>query len=340
MSRYTKTMFASHRVANGLEFFAMKFNQPIALFAVQMIVLGVAVIVLVNPASAKVHRPQQTGIHQFLERAVDGRPADAFALDLGTAENQFVGIEMIVPLENMIDQLQPLLRDSLAPALQVLDKPLPRRRRDFHRFKGKFASHDSNAKRKTKGRREIQNNSDRGANTPEPHYSRGEGNQQLREKSQKDVIMGATPEYTAGLSSATDYILTKGTERSSNAAEASSGIRDQGNRSPLPDGIEHTIDGAFKLIGRFVSAAGDFGAEAGDQIAADAIDLRGFGSGLGGGRNINLIGRLRGLSPVGTCRGTSRVRTLEGVSAVNLMGALDLHDEFSRGLVASVRGQK
>lgn len=154
------------------------------------------------------------------------------------------------------------------------------------------------------------------------------------------MLAGATPEYTAGRFSATNSILTKETERSSNATEASRGIRVKENRSVLPDGIEHTIDGAFELVSRFVSAAGDFGAESGDQVATNTIDLRGFGSGLGGGRNINLIGRLRGLSPIGTCRRTSRVRTLEGVSAVNLMGALDLHDEFSRGLVASVRGQK
>lgn len=151
VARYPKTVFASNRLANRLEFFAMEFNQLIAALAVQMIVLGVAVIVLVNAPTAQAHRPQQAGIHQFVERTVNSRSADSLPVNLSAAENQLVGIEMVVPLENVIDKLQPLLRNPFALALQILHKPVARRRGDFDRFQSKFASHINETLAATRG---------------------------------------------------------------------------------------------------------------------------------------------------------------------------------------------
>ena len=69
-------MFAGHGFAELHQFVAGEFDQFAALGAMQMIVLGVAVIVLVDRAAAEDHFPQQAGVDHFGERAIDGRAAD------------------------------------------------------------------------------------------------------------------------------------------------------------------------------------------------------------------------------------------------------------------------
>ena len=121
---------------------AVELDQLVAHLAVQVVVLRVAVVVLVDGPAAERHLPQQAGFDQLVERAVDGRPADLLALvSAGEAVDQLVGVEVVVPLEDEVDQRPPLLRDPLAAALQVLLEPLLRRERDLDFAEGEIVGH-------------------------------------------------------------------------------------------------------------------------------------------------------------------------------------------------------
>jgi hypothetical protein len=92
-----------------------------------MVVLRVAVVVLVDGAAAEGHPAEEACFDQFVERAVDGGPADFVAqFGAGKVGDQFVGVEMVVPFEDMVDQRAPLLGNPLAAALKVLRESLLR----------------------------------------------------------------------------------------------------------------------------------------------------------------------------------------------------------------------
>jgi len=115
---YAKGMFAGHGIANSVQVGTLKFDQLIADRAMQVIVLGVAIVVFVDGSAAEGHAAQQPGIDEFVECAINGRPADLVAFGLlREIDNQLFGIEVIVPLEDMIDQNPPLLGDPLSLAL-------------------------------------------------------------------------------------------------------------------------------------------------------------------------------------------------------------------------------
>ena len=126
-----EVVLAANGVADLGDFFAVELDQLVAPFAVQMIVLGVAVVVLVNVAAGENHVAEQPGFDQLAERTVDGRPADVpvagFAAEV---LNQVFGVEMVVALEDFVDDDPPLLRGPLAAALQELVEPLRRRESD------------------------------------------------------------------------------------------------------------------------------------------------------------------------------------------------------------------
>ncbi len=57
--------------------------------------------------------------------------------------NQILGVEVIVPLEDFVDDDPPLLGDAFAAALQKLLEPRPGRQRDLHRSQRKVARHEN-----------------------------------------------------------------------------------------------------------------------------------------------------------------------------------------------------
>ncbi len=127
MAGDAEVVVGGNRLTESLEFFTLEFDQFIANGAVQMIVLRVAVIVFVDRSAAKVHPPQEPRIDQFVECSVNGGPANLAALRLlGQVENQFLGIKVVVALENEVDQDLPLLSDPLAFALQEFAEALLR----------------------------------------------------------------------------------------------------------------------------------------------------------------------------------------------------------------------
>jgi hypothetical protein len=107
-----------------------------------MIVLGVAVIVLVDRAAAQRHVAQQSGIDQFGQGAIDRWAADALlADDFVEVLDQIFGVEMIVTFEDFFDEGPPLLSDALAPTLEILFEPLERRERYLDGTKRKLVGH-------------------------------------------------------------------------------------------------------------------------------------------------------------------------------------------------------
>ena len=129
-----KIVLAADRGANLRNFLAVKLDELIARLAVEVVVLGIAVVVLVHGPPAEVHFPQKAGFHQFRQTAVDGRPAHLAGAD---AANEFCqevfGIEVIVLAEHLFDQDPALLGKPLPLALQVFLKPLDGREGYFDR---------------------------------------------------------------------------------------------------------------------------------------------------------------------------------------------------------------
>jgi hypothetical protein len=129
-------------VPNIGEFITVKFNQLVAHLAIKMIVLWITIVMLVDGSTAERHFPKQPCVNQLGERSIDRRSADCTSFRLaGEAGDKFVGVEMVVPLENVLDQDPTLLRDSLAPALQVFVETLSRRERDLHLAEREIIGH-------------------------------------------------------------------------------------------------------------------------------------------------------------------------------------------------------
>jgi hypothetical protein len=125
-------VLAGHRVANVGDRVALEFDQLVAARAVQVIVLGVAVVVLVNRAAAKRHLAQNASLDELAERAIHSRPAHfAVLAAFGHLGGQLVGVEMLVSLADFFDDQPPLLRDPLAARLQEFLEPRQRCEGDF-----------------------------------------------------------------------------------------------------------------------------------------------------------------------------------------------------------------
>lgn len=130
---HAEVVLAGDRVAEVGQFFAVEFDQLLAHLAVEMIVLRVAVVVLVYRAAIERHFAQQARFDQFIERAIDSGPTNRtdfwFAVQAG---DQLVGVEVVVPFEDVVHQHAALLRDPFAAALEVLFEPLLWRERDLN----------------------------------------------------------------------------------------------------------------------------------------------------------------------------------------------------------------
>src|SRR5262245_47074598 len=128
-----KVVLAGYGVTDFLQFVARKFDQLVAHLTIQMVVLRIAVVVLVNGPATEGHLPKQARLHEFVEGAIDGRPADSVGLvPAAEAVDQFVGIEMVVPGEDKVHECPPLLGDTLSAALQILLESLLWREGNLH----------------------------------------------------------------------------------------------------------------------------------------------------------------------------------------------------------------
>jgi hypothetical protein len=127
-------MLAGNCISQLLQFFAAKLNQLIAFLAMQMIVLGISVVVLVDGSSPEIHLPQQSGVDEFPKCAIDrGTTHTRLPRQPSHLINQVIRIEMLMSAEDVVHQNTSLLRDAFTPTLEILFEPLHRGEGNFDR---------------------------------------------------------------------------------------------------------------------------------------------------------------------------------------------------------------
>ena len=147
-----KAVVAGDGVAEFEEFVALEFVELFALFAVQVVVLGVAVVVFEDGAAVEGELSQQAGFYEFVEGSIDRRPTDSPSVaPLRQLFQELVGVEMFVMAEDVIDQQAAGLRHSHPTALQVLFKTLERSRGNLDASQCVIAAHGLNRTSVEKG---------------------------------------------------------------------------------------------------------------------------------------------------------------------------------------------
>ena len=93
---HAESMLPGQLVPQRLQPLVFELEQPVALRAMEMVVLRVSVIVFVDRPPIEDEFPQQPRVHQFPQSAVDGRPAHVSRLPAsGTLLHELVGVEML-----------------------------------------------------------------------------------------------------------------------------------------------------------------------------------------------------------------------------------------------------
>lgn len=125
MAEDLEVVLAGDRIANALDLVAVELDQLVTDFAVQMVVTGIAVFVLVDASPAQGHLADQAGLGQLAEGAVDRRAAHlALGDQLLQMVHQLVGVEVVVMAEDLLDDEAALLSDPLPPRLEKLHEPI------------------------------------------------------------------------------------------------------------------------------------------------------------------------------------------------------------------------
>ena len=93
-----------------------------------MVVSRIAIVVFVDRTAVQFKSSQQPRFDKFVERAINGRATHVPSFSaLGELFNQFVNVEVLMSLKNMLEQYFPLLRHSHASDLQEFFESLLRR---------------------------------------------------------------------------------------------------------------------------------------------------------------------------------------------------------------------
>lgn len=139
MTGDAEVVFLRDLVAEPDQFIALEFNEPLAFRAVQVIVLGIAVIMFVDGASIERESAEQSGFDEFRQGSVNRRAANVVGVaPLREFIEQHIDIEMRMLPEHMIDE-QPLRpRHAFAATLEKLLKTLERGRGDGHIAQGRI----------------------------------------------------------------------------------------------------------------------------------------------------------------------------------------------------------
>src|SRR5207248_4705818 len=112
MSGRLKLMLRTHLAELCVDRWILELDDPPALLTDQMLVLRVAVIVLEEGPRAELQPPQHAGVHELVERPVDGRAADAQSRLLEVLD-QDVRVEVVVLGEDVADEVALLARVPL-----------------------------------------------------------------------------------------------------------------------------------------------------------------------------------------------------------------------------------
>ena len=105
MAFNAKTVNRRGLVANRNQFVALEFQQFSTACAIQVVVLGIAVIVVVHGSAIQLETIQQSGIDALPKGSIDRRGADIVGLTTPWQPfDQFFGIKVIMLAEHLVDQ--------------------------------------------------------------------------------------------------------------------------------------------------------------------------------------------------------------------------------------------
>jgi hypothetical protein len=146
--------------ADAVQLGAVEFDEPVAALAIQVVVAGVAVFVLEDAPRAQREFADQARLDQFAERAIDRRAAEfPFGQKWAEVFEQFVGVEMVMMAEDLLDDQPPLFRQPFAAAFEELAETLDRRGGHVDRPEGKAFRHgapEEGRKSKLEGRKKVE----------------------------------------------------------------------------------------------------------------------------------------------------------------------------------------
>ena len=142
MTGDAEAMLLGEFVAQRLQFFVLKFKELVALGTVKVVVLGIAIVVLIDRAAIEYEFSQQACIDELPERAIHRWAADMAGLPARRKLfHELVSVEMLMAGEDMIDESQSLLRHAHAAALQIFDETFAWREGDGDAAKGALFIH-------------------------------------------------------------------------------------------------------------------------------------------------------------------------------------------------------
>lgn len=336
---HAELVFAGNGFAEFEQFVAGEFDQLVAFGAMQVIVLGVAVIVFVDRPAAKDHGPQQAGFDHFGQRAVDRGPADFFAARFASQiQQQLVGIEMFVPGGNLLHQSAPLLRNSLAAGLQVFLEPLDRRESNFDSAEGKVLRHGRHegARDEGLGTREKQQRSattrcDQSMFHINNHSSlvKFGGKRQMRglkvgvnwAAAHEKPPVGPPGAGKHRHSDADDLLTAKSDAESTN---------DQGQGAnfsrSLADFVQQPIERDIHFVVGHVRALRNGGFDGVDAVPTDVGNFAQLAGHLRGRRKLQLVGRVDRRSRRRRSRRAIEMWSVNALGTVQLADTLNIHD--------------
>ncbi len=118
MPRDAKTMLAPEFISKADEILIFEFDQLLTLLAVQMVVLGVAIIVLVYIPTIQFELSQKSSFDELFQRSIYGGSAD-LSLDV---LNQGFRIEVFMAAEDFFQYNSAWFCPAFPSALEILFK--------------------------------------------------------------------------------------------------------------------------------------------------------------------------------------------------------------------------
>jgi hypothetical protein len=120
------------------QFRASEFDQLPTFCAVQVVVLGISIVMLINAATVQFKPIQQTSIDELSQGSIDSWPRDIVRGTFGRELfHELIGVKMLVPIKYLLNKEFSLFRIAEAFTLQILFKTLKwshRNRNGLERF--------------------------------------------------------------------------------------------------------------------------------------------------------------------------------------------------------------
>jgi hypothetical protein len=117
MASNLKIVFLGYPRTQPGNLLTVELDQPIATLAIQMIMLGIAVVMFIDIPAAQGHFFQQASFAQLCQSAIDGWPRNLPTGDhLLEMFEEFFGIEVVMVAEHLFNNQSPLHRQPFAPS--------------------------------------------------------------------------------------------------------------------------------------------------------------------------------------------------------------------------------